>query len=386
MNHHTDKTTSRIYIKAKIDGFDLSKLDLNKENLLVGSLHNSARVPQNDGTLVIFEKADPAQLYASITDNFSEASELNHNFMRFFLEGGHAILELTCIRCNNTQPTHIFADLNSDFRIWTESQLTDQSIVKYILERNNYDNALKILLTDSQAKKVLSSINHIASLGNKDYDYVEWSHNCASALTDIYKYSGFDRHFSEYMTDTELLASESSTSETHGITYLHRYHDFSFKHDITRPQISMFMKNLYGDDFGTRWRGPEGLDKEPVNTTLLTNYPEVQKRYEEAFEIINKVKPLLIKEYLLAIKANLSNELLTNAFDLLGSEVTNNDLYYFNVYKHKYEIFQNYKNEPYVKHLFSMHEVGLDDILVHCRLSSGSANSELCSELRLIDV
>jgi hypothetical protein len=358
-----DKITGRNYIKTTYAEVVFAKLNINKDNLLIGNFQNSARVLENDGTLIVFENTDPGQIYASITNDFTTANELNYNYARFFLEAGHAVLEMECRNCDNGKPIHLFTDLSSSLRKLIASEINKDSMILTVHAKDP-ELALKISFTDYQAHNVLSTINHLASLTKKDYDYVKWSHDCVSALTDIYRLSGFSRHYSEYLTDAELLGSKSSHADTHGKAFLHRYHDFSFKFDSLRPQIKNFMKATYGNNYAEKWKD---LEDQIVNTTLLANFPEVQKRYEEALDIKTSIIPSLTKDYLTAKKISLTSELLKKLFSNLDLEVTNEDLYYCNSHKLKYEIFQLHKNSTYMERLFSFYEIGLNTIEMDCK-------------------
>jgi hypothetical protein len=375
MEYKVDKATGREYfVVGQNEKIDFSDQDVNRDNLLIGSFNNTARVLMNNGTLVVYENKDPVELYASLTNNQTDASELNYNFMRFYIWGDHAVFEINCRACDNGKPMHKFVDLISKVSVEidpTESVFPDyfssrtprcdelnyfeRALLKPEITTNmnpkDFNNTIKILLTDTQANRVSNVINQILELEKQDnYTYVAWSHDCVSLLTDVYRMSGFDRHFSEYLTDEELFESPKFDESTSGKAYLHRSHDFSYQADPSRKAVTEFVKSQEGENFANLWF--YGIFRKVVDKSKLLNNPELLKRYNDAQETKNKILPALIDDFLKMKNITLTAEQLTILLnDMLP--VTYYDLYYYKSAEQIYNMLQEYKNSAVASKLFA---------------------------------
>jgi hypothetical protein len=375
MEYRIDKTTGREYIVVgQNETIDLSDQDVNRDNFLIGNFNNAARVLMNNGTLVVYENKDPVELYTSLTNKQTAASELNYNFMKFYVWGSHAVFEINCRACDNGKFMHKFVDLigkvsvNIDptepfmtdyFRFTTprcsESNSFQRDLLKPELttDMNPKDlETIKILLTDSQANSVSNAINRILELEKQDnYTYVAWSHDCVSLLSDVYRMSGFDRHFSEYLTDEEIFESTKFDESTSGKAYLHRSHDFSYQADPSRKIVTEFVKSEEGENFANLWF--YGIFRKVVDRSKLLNNPELLKRYNDAQETKNKILPALISDFLKMKNITLTAEQLTKLLNDM-MPVTYYDLYYYKSAEQIYNMLQEYKNSTVASKLFNL--------------------------------
>lgn len=370
-----DKKTNREYVSVNsTENYEFSADALDRNNLLIATFNNSARVMTNSGTLVLFENQNPVELYRMLANNKTQADELNSNFIKFYAWASHAVFEIYCRSCDNGKPLHIFVDMIGEVKVsedpttaflfdyfsspnpkfgWYQppsiSRTNSETNTTTTMNIQDFDT-LKFHLTNDQVLQVNNSIERIIQLQKKEsYSYVNWSHDCVSLLTDIYRYSGFPRHFSEFLQDDELFLSKKFDVDTSGKAYLHRYDDFSYKHDPKRKSVSEYMRDTEGENFGQNWYS--GIHNKVVDKSKLSKYPQVLERYNEAQESNNKILPLLISEILKKFKINLSEKNLQTLLDF-ALPVRNFDLYYFQTAEQIYEIFVKYKDSPVFDQLF----------------------------------
>ncbi len=370
-----DKKTNREYVYVNsTENYEFSSDALDRNNILIATFNNTARVMTNSGTLVLFEGQNPVELYRMLANNKTQADELKDNFIKFYAWASHAVFEIYCRSCNNGKPIHNFVDMINEVEVSEDpttaflydyfsspnarflgyeppslSRIESKTNTTTTMNIQDFDT-LKFHLTNDQVLQVNNSIEKIIQLQKKgSYSYVYWSHDCVSLLTDIYTYSGFPGHFSEFLRDDELFLSKKFGVGTSGKAYLHRYDDFSYKHDPKRKSVSEFMRDTEGEYFGKNWYN--GIYDKVVGKTKLSKYPQVLERYNEAQESNNRVLPLLISEMLKKFKINLSEKNLQTLLEF-ALPVRNFDLYYFQTAEQIYEIFVKYKDSSVFDQLF----------------------------------
>ncbi len=375
MKLQVDRVTGREYLVVK-NSTDTQNIDINldKKDLLIASFEGSSRVITKEGRLIVYEGIEPAELYEKLTKQSADASGHSYNFMKFYVwnnpyddmgDAPHAMLELYSE--SGGKKYHKMVDLLSRIKVDDFDQ--DRDMVR--------PKAIIVYCSNEQFERVVKSVENLQRLDSLGlYKYVNWSHDCTSVLTDVFKGAGFDNHFSEFITDQELLTADESDELTSGKIYLQRYHDFSYKVDTQRGEISAFMKRVEGDDYALRWG--EIMDK-PVNTSELVKVPNLYERYEVAKETKKYMLPDLV--YTSFQKGQVFEHLRValDDFDFCikpfieNNDVSYNDLYYYSILFDFVRINDQYKDSSFYKYILGFPPLaygGLESLQEACENES----------------
>jgi len=330
-------------------------------------------LPLADGSLALFNNISVNDLFNKITTSKNintdfQVSELNENYLSFYLGTGHAQIELNCKTCDDSKEHRYFYDLNN--RMGKQETPffgpKDKNFSDDWYAINNYTPAgglpLKFHLNNNQAKKVLATLNNLYTLSqNGEYKYVDIIHNCVSILTDVYIGAEFSNHYSNFFKDEELIDAHT---DTHPTAFIHRFHFVKDHLHHNRKDISKFIKSVHGENYQDKW-GPQwdsstnkygkGIKDDYINHELAKNNSAITSIIEEINSIRENYYSKLINHNLNIFKDchNLDQTQIDSLVSsLIKKPITNYDLYYTYVINHEVDMYEIFSYKAYSFQLF----------------------------------
>lgn len=315
------------------------------DKFLIGHYNNQSRFILNDGTLLVVSNATPQELFSYLTTNLPK--NYGQNKVRFNLANYHASINIKCAACYNGKPTNKTYDFSSSIRK-EDNYLQDPPI--------NLHPILDIYLTEDQSLKVWNTLEKLYNESNVDetYKYVNLIHNCVAFLTDTYKQSGFNGHFSQFFIDKELL--ETKHPDTSIPSIVQRYYYPAQYLEDDRPKISKFVRSILQEKYHDKWQ--EHLnEKLDLEKALAENF--IAEKLNEINETRKEYLPGIIRESL--NYSEIKSELNENDYELITEYMMTrpldyNDLYYTYILKHQVKIMEIFKDTIYYEKIIKWFE------------------------------
>ncbi len=102
-------------------------------------------------------------------------------------------------------------------------------------------------LNNNQAKDVSSAISHIKHLAaDNKYKYIAYLHDCESVASDTFHYANFTKHYTHYLTKSELIQSNFVES----VLLKNQYYIDALTYYVPeRDSLNQILRDISGENF-----------------------------------------------------------------------------------------------------------------------------------------
>ena len=254
---------------------------------VLAKFQGTIRFLLEDGSLVVVNSQDVTEVCNYLDAQY--CNQISMNTAAFYILSGHAQIELTCSQCDNGKSFHMFYDLPAKLQA-TERiiNLCGEDAGNASLDEYHAICTEKIAITFYlnvfQVQDMFDTLQQLLKASNDGlYKYVNFIHDCASIFHDSFSGSGFQWHYSLWLTDSEIRSNFNQIVTERAL--FSRFYQLDWRDiiDPHRPQVNKFMESVDAD-YSYNWRALRDLPvEENQNPFVLARMKNISDAVEATY-------------------------------------------------------------------------------------------------------